>query len=243
MLIQWIKRLLLFLFSSSPPEEVETRGPKWFRLAKAEIGQKEIKGAKDNPVIMKYYSDAGFPEIKHDETPWCAGFVGAMLERSGYASAKTLWAQNYLKWGKKLSTPKLGCVVIFSRGDPRAGTGHVTFYAGKDGNGNILCLGGNQSNSVNITPYDPSRLLGYRWPVTSGNSRTFRASMLGILGGGASFLTLIAESLADMLSIASEMKAVGAYLPAVGIAGSVVAILAYMAVIWARQDDLKEKGR
>ena len=248
MLLKLIRRIIAFLFGDDPqetktPDIPQAGDPKWLKLAKAEIGTKEVKGDEDNPVIMRYYADAGFPEIKHDETPWCAGFVGAMLERSGYASAKTLWARSYMKWGKKLSQPKLGCIVVFSRGDPRAGTGHVGFYMGQDLDGNILLLGGNQSNQVSITTYSKSRLLGYRWPVTAGNSRTFRASMFGILGGGTTFITLIAQSLADMLSIASEMKTIGAYLPGVGIAGSVVAILAYMAVIWARQDDLQEKGR
>ena len=40
-------------------------------------------------------------------------------------------------------------------------TGHVGFYAGEEGN-NVLVLGGNQSDAVNIRPFPWNRVLGIR---------------------------------------------------------------------------------
>ncbi|MDQ1255853.1 MAG: hypothetical protein QG656_447, partial [Candidatus Hydrogenedentes bacterium] len=39
--------------------------------------------------------------------------------------------------------------------------GHVGFFSGREGN-EVLMLGGNQSDSVNVTRYESSRILGIR---------------------------------------------------------------------------------
>ena len=38
------------------------------------------------------------------------------------------------------------------------------FVLGQDKNGNLIVLGGNQSDMVCIKPFERSRVLGYRWP-------------------------------------------------------------------------------
>jgi hypothetical protein len=59
-------------------------------------------------------------------------------------------------------------VVIFKRGsgnqpgpDVIEAPGHVGFFAGREGN-RVLVLGGNQSDSVNVSRYPSRRLLGIR---------------------------------------------------------------------------------
>jgi hypothetical protein len=54
-------------------------------------------------------------------------------------------------------------VVVFER----KGGGHVGFLVGTDERGRLMVLGGNQGNSVNVAPFDRSRVLGYRWPQTN----------------------------------------------------------------------------
>ena len=90
----------------------------------------------------------------------CAAFVGAMLERSGIQSSRFESAKSYLSWGEYLAKPIYGCVVIFSRD----GGGHVGFVVGKTDNGDLLVLGGNQSDAVNIKAFSTERVSGYRWP-------------------------------------------------------------------------------
>ena len=52
-------------------------GTPWMDFAKALIGVKEIPGTKHNPEILQMWKDLKRSGIKDDETPWCAGFVGA----------------------------------------------------------------------------------------------------------------------------------------------------------------------
>lgn len=134
---------------------------KWIDEARKFIGLTEIKGPKHNPEILQFWKDIKRGGIKDDETPWCAAFVGAMLERVGIRSSRFEGAKSYLEWGDKLDRPVLGCVVVFSRD----GGGHVGFVVGQDKAGNILVLGGNQSDAVNVKGFPPSRVTGYRWPT------------------------------------------------------------------------------
>lgn len=69
-------------------------------------------------------------------------------------------ALDWLNWGQELARPSVGCVVVFER----TGGGHVGFVVGKDAAGNLMVLGGNQGDAVKISPFDPVRVLGYRWP-------------------------------------------------------------------------------
>lgn len=146
--------------SSRKPLEinVETKTP-WLEIAKKELGQKEISGSSDNARIVEYHS-ATTLKATDDETPWCSSFVSWCLEKSGIVSTKNAWARSYLNWGKKITDPVEGCVVVFSRGDS---SGHVAFFI-KDHGNEIEVLGGNQSNKVCYDRYPKSRLLGYRMP-------------------------------------------------------------------------------
>jgi uncharacterized protein (TIGR02594 family) len=133
----------------------------WLDAAKALIGTKEIPGPKHNPKVVNLWAEGKAGDYKDDETPWCAAFVSAQLENGCVKSARTGWARGYLKWGRKLTGPAVGAVVVFSRG-PKFG--HVGFVVGKDANGNLMVLGGNQKDAVTIAAFATDRVLGYRWP-------------------------------------------------------------------------------
>lgn len=136
----------------------------WIAQAKKYLGQKEIKGPHHNPHILKWWKDIGAP-FKDDETPWCGAYVGGVLAEvgikpvSGGASARS-----WLKMPVKLDKPAVGAVVVFWRGSKTGASGHVGFIVGKDQKGNLMVLGGNQADAVNIKPFDTARVLGYRWP-------------------------------------------------------------------------------
>jgi uncharacterized protein (TIGR02594 family) len=133
---------------------------KWIVEARNLIGLREIKGPNHAPEILQMWRDIKRGGIKDDETPWCAAFVGAMFERAGIRSSRLESARSYLDWGQMISEPVPGCVVVFSR----AGGGHVGFCLGQDKAGNLLILGGNQSDAVNVKAFPRTRVTGYRWP-------------------------------------------------------------------------------
>ena len=150
--------------------------PKWFDLAKGEIGVKERKGKAHNPVVLAYYDEAGHPHIDNDEVPWCAAFVGAMLKRAGLKGTGALTARSYLTWGKPLKHPKEGAIMVFKRGNS-SWQGHVAFYVKEDAT-HYHVLGGNQRNAVNISRYPKKDLLGIRWPTSFATSRTVAAQVV-----------------------------------------------------------------
>lgn len=91
----------------------------------------------------------------------CSGFVCAMMEKAGIRSARTDGAKNWLNWGEKLEDACDGCIVVFTR----SGGGHVGIVVGEDEKGNLLVLGGNQGNAVNVKSFSRSRVTGYRYPT------------------------------------------------------------------------------
>lgn len=137
--------------------------PPWLTVARREIGVREAFGEADNARIIEYLKTTHIvPAQYHDETAWCAAFVGWCLEKSGIEPSRKAKARSYVTWGAELEQPELGCVVVLTRGT-NPNQGHVGFYVGEDGS-DILLLGGNQNNAVSIAPYAKLRVLSYRWP-------------------------------------------------------------------------------
>ncbi|MCC8379132.1 TIGR02594 family protein [Xenorhabdus sp. PB30.3] len=135
--------------------------PKWIEEGYKYIGVHEIKGDHHHPHILQWWKEIKRGGIRDDETPWCAAYVGAMFERVGIRSSRFESAKSYLAWGIPLKAPYYGCVAVFTR----QGGGHVGFVVGVAENGDLMILGGNQSDEVNIRSFPRSRVSGYRWPV------------------------------------------------------------------------------
>ena len=136
--------------------------PKWFEIAKTQVGTKEALGFKNNPDVQRYYEEAGSGKLP-DSVPWCAAFVGSMLYRAGQKGTGLLAARSYLLWGTELKNPIQGCLVIFKRGNS-AWQGHVAFFDRTNTNGTIRVLGGNQDDQVSFANFTTRNVLGYRWP-------------------------------------------------------------------------------
>lgn len=139
----------------------QTTDPRWVAEARKNLHVREIKGPQHCPEILQYWRDIKRGGIKDDETPWCAAFVGAMLERVGIQSTRFESARSYLTWGTELREPVPGCIVVFTRD----GGGHVGFVVGQNENRDLLVLGGNQSDAVNIRAFPRARVTGFRWPA------------------------------------------------------------------------------
>ena len=127
----------------------------WIEYAQKQIGTREIKGPKHESRIVSWWKSIRRGGIKDDETPWCAAFVGACFENSGVVSSRFESAKSYLSWGRPLGMPTYGCVVVFTR----QGGGHVGFVVGRDQSGNLMVLGGNQGDAVNIKPFPDGVLI------------------------------------------------------------------------------------
>lgn len=145
---------------SSPGTPAAGPEPAWFAIAKGELGTTEYPSAQHNPRILEYHATTSL-NATSDETPWCSSFVNWCVRKAGKSGTNSAAARSWMKWGKNLSEPREGCIVVFSR-PPSPWSGHVGFFERRAGS-HIVVLGGNQSNSVNLASYSDRRLLGYRW--------------------------------------------------------------------------------
>ena len=127
-----------------------------------EIGVSEIAGKVHSKRVLSYWELAKLP-FNTDETPWCAGFCNAMLESVGIKGTRSGMARSFETWGQPCG-PVPGAIVVLWRGSPSSGSGHVGFLTSRDQRGNLMILGGNQGDAVNVRPFSTSRLVGYRWP-------------------------------------------------------------------------------
>jgi len=138
--------------------------PPWMETAVALMGLKETAGRASNNTILKWAELVGQGvdvDYTTDSIPWCGLFVSFCMQDNGLVSVdQPLWAQNWNKYGKKLSEPAYGATMVFVR----PGGGHVGFYASEDATYYHI-LGGNQSDSVCITKVAKGRCIGYRWPT------------------------------------------------------------------------------
>ncbi len=140
-----------------------------FDLAQRYTGIEEVGGSVDNPAIMAMLKlDAKWPSA--DEVPWCSAFANHIAWLCRHPRSKDLRARSWLNVGVGISLDDAepGDIVVIKRGkgdqpgpENTTAQGHVGFYAGMSGE-LIEILGGNQSDTVKISRYPASRLLGVR---------------------------------------------------------------------------------
>ncbi|TXN79296.1 TIGR02594 family protein [Methylobacterium sp. WL8] len=137
--------------------------PGWLVLAEGQLGLKEGQAAANNPKVVQFFADAGFPGIKTDSTAWCAAFANAMLKRAGHDGSHSLAARSFENWGVGLKEPVLGAVCTKRRGNS-AWQGHVFFVVGANKD-QVFGLGGNQSDAVTVAAFKRSEVTAFRWPA------------------------------------------------------------------------------
>ena len=141
-------------------------------LAATQIGVKESYSGS-NKEIEKYHAFASKDntETMRDEIPWCSSFLCWVIETAGAHSTNSRAARSWLNWQKPapLNDPLPGDICVFWREHPtKSWKGHCGIFIAEDPKTKaVLCLGGNQSDSVNLTWYQRylkgvDRVLGFR---------------------------------------------------------------------------------
>ena len=147
-------------------DHMEITRPLWLEAGLKYLGTKEFSGSKDNPTIIDWAKEEGgdiASEFTHDSIPWCALFANHILTKVGLKGTETLWALDFAgKWPcVRLAGPAVGAFAPMKR----QGGGHIMVIVGRDQIGNVMGLGGNQSDAVTIAPFAVSRLnQGFYWP-------------------------------------------------------------------------------
>lgn len=144
----------------------------WIERALTFLGLLEIVGNGSAAGIRAMWKRSGgwianFFETKGgDDIPWCGLYVNdniAVTLPDEKLPKNPLSALAWLEFGVALplDKPRFGCIGA----KKRKGGGHVFFVVGAD-DVYFYALGGNQSNSVNVTKIRRSEVVGLRWPST-----------------------------------------------------------------------------
>jgi uncharacterized protein (TIGR02594 family) len=118
----------------------------------------------------------------------CALFANHCLTKVGLPGTETLWALDFAgNWPAiKLIGPAVGAFAPMVR----SGGGHIIQIVGKDARGNIMGLGGNQSDSVSIVAFPMSRLnKGFWWPKSVPIPKKIGLGQLPIVSSSGKFST------------------------------------------------------
>lgn len=150
--------------------------PRWLQVMRA------ITGTTEGEDDAKIVGMASVIAAKYEDmASYCAGYTSSEIAWCGLCCAfavtmadirppfgptdtdKFLWA---LAWSDEadsifdeIAEPRLGCIVVMER----EGGGHVTLYERTE-DGMYICRGGNQSDSVKESAYDPSTVVALMWP-------------------------------------------------------------------------------
>lgn len=137
----------------------------WIQIAKNELGVAEFPGDANNPRIIEYHSTTHYG-LEDEKLSWCSSFVNWCIEQSGKEGTDNVAARSWSNWGSAITKPVPGCIAVLWREEPSSWKGHVGFYIGDHPTNSkfILLLGGNQNDSVCVSAYDKSHVLGFRWP-------------------------------------------------------------------------------
>lgn len=144
--------------------------PPYLTIARRYIGVAEVPGKDSNPIIANMWREYGdvWRLLGSDDSraPWCGTFLAYCWRQAGLWVPKHPYrAKSWLTLPVWVPSPEYGCVVVFER----QGGGHVGIVVGYDERGNLMVLGANQSDAVNIRPFAMSgpkaRVVGYRSPL------------------------------------------------------------------------------
>jgi uncharacterized protein (TIGR02594 family) len=148
----------------------DKQSARWMNSAINEIGVCEHdEFGKER--IEQYWST--LPSIRTSSEnmanqPWAVAFVNWVFKSSGIEPAGSATGFDWQKWGRGISTPEPGSVVVATRGlssRDTPGPRTVGFYIRDVDENNILVLGGNFADQVRLLPIAKSRVVAYRLPT------------------------------------------------------------------------------
>ncbi len=135
----------------------------------ARIGERELKGAKHNPLIVAWGKAAGIGWWNNDEDPWCAVGNNGSIAAVGGTGTRSAMARSFAdpRYGTRLAYPVRGAVFVIPRPEGGPGAGHTGFVEQQSADGKTLyVVNANVSDQVKRSMVATSSLLpdGLCWP-------------------------------------------------------------------------------
>lgn len=156
------------------------------KIVETAVSQLGLHEDKDTSTIIKFLKGGG-AAVNPSDTPWCASFVNAVLERSGSKGTRSATAGSFAKWGSGINSAKevkKGDVVITWKRSPRTGLmgSHVEIasgdsYKSEDGKWKVDTVTANTEDNISKRTLAFNKKFGTNYRVR--RSREAIASMRG----------------------------------------------------------------
>jgi uncharacterized protein (TIGR02594 family) len=156
----------------SKPLQLDIAEPVWLRVAREYDGLCETIAGKPNPQVAEFFQATKFKGGTSKDA-WCSAFMCHVFEQCKLHHPRSARARDWLEHGTRLLRPRVGCITVFRRPDPKdkptslktyaRGLHHVTLWTKDEGSWQ-LCYGGNQNNRVCLKPYPTADLIAWIWP-------------------------------------------------------------------------------
>lgn len=133
----------------------------WIDIALDQKGATRDK-IGNNPKLMAYINSTISPKEAAGQTqttPWCACFLNWTFKQANMKGTGSALAFSYKDYGQKLNRLAYGSIIVLK-------WSHVTTVLGKNLDGRIVTLGGNQGDhAVTIGTVDSSAIIAIRYPA------------------------------------------------------------------------------
>ncbi len=141
------------------------------------------RSGETNPLLEALrWKGANAAQVGVPAELWCADFMNFILKQTGEKGTGSRAARSFLKYGKPLDGPRVGAIVVFTRGKSEL-TGHVGIVRGTDGDGNPIVISGNHGKKVAESVYPKHRVLGYFMPpsMEKASAATMSAAVNSVI--------------------------------------------------------------
>lgn len=134
-------------------------------VAKKYIGLNEVRNNTEIKSLLHSQAIHGDIAIDPATTSWCAAWINFCERESGHPGNGHLNAQSFETYGKDVADDdwKIGDIVVFHFSFDASWQGHVSYISSwNDGANTVTCLGGNQSNNVQLSTYNQDSIIKVR---------------------------------------------------------------------------------
>lgn len=148
--------------SPPPPLGAVERMPPWMAEMNRRAGLHEVR---DNSALSDWLRSWGRYLGNPKDLPWCGDAVESCVAKTlpdEPLPSNPFWAQAWAKFGIDARGPIVGAIGVIRW---TGSSGHVGIVAGISGD-RVNLLGGNQSNSINVSSFPRSKFIAFRWPST-----------------------------------------------------------------------------
>lgn len=141
------------------------KDPPWLAIARKYEGIKEVPGIKSAPFIVQLWDSLPWMwKLYPDDSilAWCGAFIRWCLVFVGIKPPKEWYrAKAFINFGTRIFHPAYGAIGVVKNSK---GKYHVGFVVGRNTQGDIMLLGGNQNDMVRVSAFKFQSFVAFVWP-------------------------------------------------------------------------------